>query len=92
MVEFANHPALQSAVGDYGDFLSDDQMRDIAEARGKFDSYVATLQSEAEEKGRAEGEARGRGEVARSMLRAGMEISTIASLTELSVEEIERLA
>ena len=108
MVEFANHPALQSAVGDYGDFLSDDQMRYIAEARGKFDSYVATLQSEAEEKGRAEGEARGeaRGraegrmegemrkarEVARSMLRAGMEISTVANLTGLSVEDVQRLA
>ena len=83
MVEFANHPALQSAVGDYGDFLSDDQMRYIAEARGKFDSYVATLQSEAKDAGRTK--------VARSLKQQELDASIIAQATGFSVDEIEQL-
>ena len=42
-------------------------------------------------KGRAEGRAEGKAEVAVRMLDAGMEVSMIAQLTQLSVEEIEAL-
>jgi len=41
--------------------------------------------------GRAEGKAEGKAEVATRMLDAGMEVSLIAQLTQLSVEEIEAL-
>ena len=43
------------------------------------------------EEGRAEGRAEGKAEVAVRMLDAGMEVSLIAQLTQLSVEEIEAL-
>ena len=42
-------------------------------------------------KGRAEGEAKGRAEAARNLLRMGLELSKISEATGLSLDEIEAL-
>ena len=42
-------------------------------------------------KGRAEGEAKGRVETARNLLRMGLEVSQISEATGLSPDEIEAL-
>ena len=57
------------------------------------DRWYETLRKEGKAEGKAEGDARGasRPEIAKRMLRAGMSVSQVAEITELSEEEVQKL-
>ena len=54
-------------------------------------SNLLTVEARGEARGLAQGKAQGISEVALSMKREGMPLETIARLTKLSVQEIEKL-
>ena len=55
-------------------------------------SYIEKFKAEGEERGFRLGELNGRGEVARNMLKANRPISEIVSFTNLSEEDVCRIA
>ena len=54
-------------------------------------SNLLTVEARGEARGKAEGKAEGISEVALNMKRDGMPVETITRLTNLSVQEIEKL-
>jgi predicted transposase/invertase (TIGR01784 family) len=67
------------------------------EERQAYEEHLKWLRIEAntlkkyEAKGFMEGKAEGKAEIAKTMLRKGMEINTISELTELTLHQIETL-
>jgi predicted transposase/invertase (TIGR01784 family) len=81
-------PVLQKLHSDYSKFTADDKMRDLYEARKKREyDELSRLQS-----ARKEGMEEGLEQTAWNMLVKGYEITEIAELTGLSVEELEKLS
>ena len=75
---------LQNQMERYNYLLSYKAMRDA-------ETNDETIRRAALAKGRAEGEAKGRVETARNLLRMGLEVSQISEATGLSPDEIEVL-
>ena len=83
--------------------LSDEQQRLVILSREKFERDQISYISEAEARGKAEGEALGeargkaegeamaRQKIAQNLLTAGMDVSTIAQMTGLSLDELAHL-
>ena len=87
--------------------LSDEQQRLVILSREKFErdqiSYISEAEARGEARGKAEGEALGeargkaegeamaRQKIAQNLLTAGMDLSTIAQMTGLSLDELAHL-
>ena len=67
------------------------QYQKSLESMSEFDNVINSTAELAEMRGRTEGRAEGRVEVARNMLGMGIEIDVIARATGLTVEEVEAL-
>ena len=100
MINVSNSdPTFYDAVQDINTFVSDPARRRVIEAierdrRDRVDIRESGLR-EGFAEGFSEGEARGRAKeramVASKMKRTGMDVASIAMVTGLSAEEIERL-
>ena len=75
---------LQNQMERYNYLLSYKAMRDA-------ETNDETIRRAALAKGRAEGEAKGRADAARNLLRMGLEVSQISEATGLSPDDIEVL-
>jgi len=97
MVE--NNPAVMAAYEEYRRFTLDASMQDLAFRRRRFLEdqriYTQFAREEGLALGKAEGKAEGQTEkmfeIAQNMKQRGYDAATIADLTGLSLEEIERL-
>ena len=67
-----------------------DERRQYEESRKDMWDYFSTMKT-AVDKGRAEGRAEGILSIARKMKQRGKSISEIAEMTDLSLDEIEKL-
>ena len=69
------------------------RLRALSREKWRRDQEALAYDAEtAHDRGRAEGEARGRAEVARSMLKSKMPVADIAKFTGLSEAAVKRLA
>ena len=84
-------PELKKAVGVLKELSADERMRMLAESREKARRDEASRVNWARDEGRAEGEKRGRIEVARKLLKLERPIDEIAEATGLARNEIESL-
>ncbi len=95
-IEAMEVSVMQEAIGAYRHVAATDEFQEIERLRSLARHNEASALSHAWNKGRIEGEQKGRDEgrieVVRNALREGMQPEIIARLTGLSVSEIERLA
>lgn len=82
---------IKKAHEEYIKFTRDDELREIYEARMKWQLDQNTLIYSAEQKGIEQGIEQGKLENARIMLNEGFEISIISRITGLPENEIEDL-
>ncbi|MGE5703967.1 MAG: Rpn family recombination-promoting nuclease/putative transposase [Clostridia bacterium] len=87
-----NEPVIRKAKTVLEFLNQNDEARKLYEIRVKALRDEANMIEGAKEEGRAEGEAKGKAEIAKNMLVAGMSIEQISALTGLSPVEIKRLA
>ena len=84
-------PQMMKAVGVLKELSADEQMRMLAESREKARRDIASRVNWARDEGIQMGEARGREEVARKLLKLNRPIDEIAEVTGLTRNEITLL-
>jgi predicted transposase/invertase (TIGR01784 family) len=85
------HPAVQPAVRKLIRLSEDAEAWLVHEAREKARRDVQSLQEDAEEKGREEGERNAQLAIARNLLKIGLPDEKIIEVTGLSAAEIQSL-
>jgi predicted transposase/invertase (TIGR01784 family) len=84
-------PEIQEAMRQFTAYKADPVSRNLEERRRMFDFYERLAINDSWKAGQVEGRVKGRVDDARRMKAHGDDIAYIAEITELSIEEIERL-
>ena len=84
-------PLMRKAYTEYKKFTQDDELRELALSREKYQRDMASRLGAATREGLAKGMQEGKREIARGMKQKGLEPGLITEETGLSLEEIARL-
>ncbi len=90
-MEDEENPVLKQAMEELSYLSGDPDFKRLVESRARFIRIQNTEKSYAREEGKEEGRKEEKIEIAKKLLLENIDIEKISKITELSIEEIEKL-